>query len=698
MKVATAPATRGLAWWLAAALAALVFAAFWPALSGEFQNIDDDRLFTLQRSWRGLSPAHLRWMASTAALSHYYPLTWLTFGVDYELYGFEPPAGANEAPGYHVTSVALHALAAVALFFAARRLLALAAPSALQRTRDVAAALGACLWAVHPLRVESVVWLSERSDVLSTLFLFLALHAWLVWAERQRGASDSRSRSVATIAASGAGAALVLAGLDLSRVGVVAIGSTASFGAGVMLLIAGVVIAARGANARWYALASALVLCSLLSKAWGIVLPAVLLVIDAWPLRRWSWKQAFALVAEKAPLAALALVFARLARFGQASAGGDTVASWSDHTLHERIAQAGYGLAYYPFKTLAPADLQPLYGLPGSLSLSEPRWFLPLAAVIAVSLLALALRRRWPALLAAWVVFAILVSPVLGFSQSGPQLVADRYSYLSCVSLSLLIGAGAAVAIARAPRIAAPLALAAVAALGVATWRQSSVWSTSEKLWERAVEIDPGSGSNLMSLGALRSHQANAERDPARQKALLEQALALHTRASELSTDPLILRNAAQVHTALVRADPTRAQEHRLAALEFARRALEQAQREHKVTPDYHFDYGTDLINLGRFDEGLPHLRKFVAERPERLLGWVNLGVGLVLSGNVDEGLACLKRACEIEPNDVRPWETLAGMCEQVNRRAGALAAWRRVLALDPRHAAARQRVAALGG
>jgi Tfp pilus assembly protein PilF len=424
----------------------------------------------------------------------------------------------------------------------------------------------------------------------------------------------------------------------------------------------------------------------------------VLLVLDAWPLRRWSWSRAFALVAEKAPMLALAAVFARIARFAQSGGALDTVASWSDHTLHERIAQAGYGLAYYPAKTLVPTHLLPLYELPHEMSLGEPRWLVPMLAVIAVSAAAIALRKRVPALLPAWGAFALVVAPVLGFSQSGPQLVADRYSYLSCVSLTLLAGAGAALAMLRWPRVAVPLALAAFGALAVATWRQAAVWSTPRNLWERAVELDPARPDNLMSLGALRSSQALAERDPARAVELLDQALDLHTRALKLSDDPRILRNLAQVHTALVRADPQHAQQHRLAALEFSRQALELAVARNKAEPEYRFDYGTDLINLGRFDEGLPHLRAYVAERPDRLLGWINLGCGLVMSGKADEGLRCLERACQLEPNDVRPWETLAATHEHLKRNADALAAWRRVLAIEPRHPTARQRIAALGG
>jgi hypothetical protein len=155
-------------------------------------------------------------------------------------------------------------------------------------------------------------------------------------------------------------------------------------------------------------------------------MPALLLVLDVWPLRRVRGPGAvWRLVAEKAPFVALTLVFARLATWAQAGAG-EAMRALSDHGPGERLVQALYGLAWYPAKTVAPLDLAPIYALPPELSLADPRFALPALAVLAATALLVAMRRRWPGALAAWVAFAVIVSPVLGLAQSGPQLVADR--------------------------------------------------------------------------------------------------------------------------------------------------------------------------------------------------------------------------------------------------------------------------------
>src|SRR5207302_693630 len=145
-------------WVLALLVALVVFAAFAPALSNGFVNWDDDVNITDNPHFRGFSAAHLRWMFTTTLMGHYIPLTWLTLALDYALWGMNPR-------GYHLTSVLLHALDAALVFLVARRLL-----------RDApvgAAAAAALVFGLHPLRVESVAWVTERRDVVSGVFVLL---------------------------------------------------------------------------------------------------------------------------------------------------------------------------------------------------------------------------------------------------------------------------------------------------------------------------------------------------------------------------------------------------------------------------------------------------------------------------------------------------------------------------------------------
>src|SRR5512138_224970 len=171
--------------------------------------------FTDNPSYRGLSPSHLRWMFTTFHGGHWQPLSWMTLGLDYTLWGMNPL-------GYHLTNVLLHAVNALLVY----RLIAVLVPGVGAR----AAAVGALLFAIHPLRVESVAWVTERRDVLSGLFLLTVL-AYVRY------------------------------------------------------------VRARDAGQPWgipFGLSLACFALSLLAKAWGVTLPLVLLVLDVYPLRRFS--------------------------------------------------------------------------------------------------------------------------------------------------------------------------------------------------------------------------------------------------------------------------------------------------------------------------------------------------------------------------------------------------------------------------
>src|SRR3989441_1632266 len=171
--------------WLVPSLIALVtFAAFLPALQNQFVSWDDHENFRDNPHYRGLAWTQLHWMWTTHQ-GHYIPLTWMTLGLDYLLWGMNPL-------GYHLTSLLLHAANAVVFFFVVRRILALSLPSPSERDHALAVSAGfaALVFAIHPLRVESVAWATERRDVLSGLFYLLAILVYLrasQRAERGRG-------------------------------------------------------------------------------------------------------------------------------------------------------------------------------------------------------------------------------------------------------------------------------------------------------------------------------------------------------------------------------------------------------------------------------------------------------------------------------------------------------------------------------
>ena len=161
----------------------LAFVVFLPALDAGFVDWDDDRNFLWNEGYRGLGPRELQWMFTSTWMGHYIPLTWLSLGLNYALGGMEPW-------GYHLGNLLIHAANTALLFFVARRLLAVAGEDDRMHHHEggaaipLGAAVAALLWALHPLRVESVAWVTERRDVLCGFFYLLAVLAYLQGATR----------------------------------------------------------------------------------------------------------------------------------------------------------------------------------------------------------------------------------------------------------------------------------------------------------------------------------------------------------------------------------------------------------------------------------------------------------------------------------------------------------------------------------
>lgn len=425
------------------------FLCFTPALGGEFLNWDDNLVLTGHAAWRGLGGDQIRWAFSTFHAGHYHPLTWLSFELDYVLWGMNPR-------GYHLVNLLLHAATATLFYVVLLRLLERSGRFAGREVVSrLAAAGGALFFAVHPLRVESVAWITERRDVLSGGLLVLTVLAWLTWT--------------------------------------------------------------AGGGRRWYAIALASFALSLLSKAWGITLPVVLLLMDAYPLGRLRDRRPAALLLEKAPFIVLAVAAGAAAFMAQKQVGAMDIVQ--GHSGIERVLQAGYGLFFYPAKTVAPLALNPLYALKPDFNPYEAPYLVGAMAAAAVTAVLVLLRRRRPELFAAWAIYAVSVSPVLGLAQAGPQLVADRYSYLSCLPFAVLGAAGLAAWMSRpgaALRIPALGAAIVLAALGVSSWSYSHAWRDSVSLWTRAVRLDAKNAQAWYNLGSAkldRGDHAEAARD-----------------------------------------------------------------------------------------------------------------------------------------------------------------------------------------
>ncbi len=277
---------------------------------------------------------------------------------------------------------------------------------------------------------------------------------------------------------------------------------------------------ASAASRRWYGASLAFFAAALLSKAMAITLPVVLLLLDAYPLRRRAWR-------EKLPFFALSLAAGAVALVAQRAAGATSTLTFLGPL--ERAAIASYSLAFYLRKTLVPRGLSPIYELPARVDALASPYVASALAVLALSALVLALRRRWPAFTVVWASYVVTVLPVSGLVQVGPQLAADRYTYLSCLGFAVLAGGALARGWRAAePRRAARALLGAgagvlVLALVGLTLSQTRIWRDSETLWTRALAVGPSAIAHA-KLGVVRDEQGRPEEAIAHYR----QALRIH--------------------------------------------------------------------------------------------------------------------------------------------------------------------------
>jgi hypothetical protein len=440
-------APRGWVVGVAAVLCVLVCVAFWPAFSAGYVSWDDGQNFIANDKWHGLSGENVWWMLTTFHLGHYMPLTWVSFGLQYELFGEGPGPG-------HAVNIAVHAVNAMLFFFVTRWVLGLVLAGEREggysRLVTVASAVGAASFAVHPLRVECVAWITERRDVLSASLLLGALLAY--------------------------GRAVVVGGSGMR-------------------------------SWRWYAGAVVLLFLSCASKAWGMSFFVVLMALDVYPLRRvdgirgWFTRAGMWVALEKLPFAVIGFVTAAVASAAQdASIARKTLEEWG---VMERVVQSFYGLTFYLKQTVAPSTHSPFYELPVEVRPFEPEYLAAYFVVTSLVVFTLWCWRKAPGVGIGLFIYLVQVSPVLGVLQSGHQMVADRYSYLATMPFAVGLAwalvwmvrtsearAGLEGGL-RAARMGGVVMCGAVGALTAASYAQSTIWHSGKRLWEYATSVTP---------------------------------------------------------------------------------------------------------------------------------------------------------------------------------------------------------------
>jgi protein O-mannosyl-transferase len=411
---------------IAGALVLMTVAAYWPMGHNGFVNFDDQTYVTGNRHvGEGLSWQGVKWAFTEFHTCNWHPLTWMSHMLDVQLFGMH-------AKWHHLVSLAFHILNTLLLFGFLGRV-----------TRKVwASAFVAALFALHPLHVESVAWVAERKDVLSTFFWLGAMWMYAYYAKRPGWA---RYAGVAVFFALG-----------------------------------------------------------LMSKPMAVTLPLILLLLDYWPLERYdgngrnAGKSLWGLIVEKLPLVGMSVVSAIVTLQAQRGA----ISTLDMVSLPMRLANAIESYGRYMWEMVWPAGLAVLYPYPNHPQYAEAAAVL--ALLVAVTAAALYFGRRMKFLVVGWLWYMVILVPVIGLVQVGEQSHADRYTYLPLVGLLVIVAWAAAEAINRRPALRPGAVVAAAAILvvtGTVTFRQLSYWKDSISLFERAIAVTKDNHLAMTNLG-----------------------------------------------------------------------------------------------------------------------------------------------------------------------------------------------------
>lgn len=618
-------------------LVLLTLLAFAPCVANGFVDWDDPINILNNEDYRGLGPSQLRWAWTTTLLGVYQPLAWMLLEGQWAVWGLK-------ASGYHLTSVALHAANVVVLFALIRALLARARPDWDREAPwalATASGLAAAIFAVHPLRVEAVAWVSCQPYLPCALFAMLAALAYL-----KAHPSEGPTRW------------------------------------------------------GWWGAALGLFAAACLCKAVAAGAAVAFAAMDFYPLRRWGWRAAL----EKLPF--LAIAVACLAIAYEAKRREEVFLPLGRFGIEQRIAQAGYGAAFYLEKSVAPAGITMYYPVPPEVRLLDLRFAIRTTAAALLTVAAILLRRRCPGLLAAWVAYLAILAPNLGLARIGDQIAADRYGYLPTIGFAALLAGGLFLAIRHLGRPAIYSALLVIALLAALTARQCLVWRDSLSLWTHAYEHG-ASGNAVVNLGLGLARAGIGD---------LAGAEALYRRAIELRPDQARPRNNLglllihrgdfaegldQLHEA-ARIWPNDSGARRTLGyalwesgnIEAARAAFAEAVRLDPEFADARMRLGLALEALGRPDQADAELAEAARLAPDDADILRELGESRARRGKFAEAEVPLEALTRLEPEDDDARSLLAWALHRRQETREAVGRWTEILQRRPGHADSRARLA----
>tara|TARA_Y100000588_G_scaffold180651_1_gene194428 strand:+ start:185 stop:1888 length:1704 start_codon:yes stop_codon:yes gene_type:complete len=554
-----------------------------------FISLDDSAYITKNSNIKaGLTGESIAWAFSTSYSSNWHPVTWLSHMLDIELYGLNPR-------GHHRTNILFHIANTLLLFCVLLRM-----TGARWRSGFVAV-----LFAVHPLNIESVAWVSERKNVLSTLFWFLTVWAYISYAKKKR--------------------------------------------------------------IKNYLLVVLFLVLGLMSKPMLVTLPFVLLLLDYWPLKRFAGelptlKETRQLGLEKIPLFALAVASSVITYIVQKNSGA--MSSLENVPLDFRLANTLSSYVGYLWKMLWPDNLSIFYPYPNSIS--ESKTILCGLALVILTYLAIDVTRRMPYIAVGWFWYLGTLVPVIGLVQVGAQAMADRYMYIPMIGIFITIAWGLGGLKKNAEQYLFPILTPIIALmLAMATSHQLNYWASSTTLMKRALQTAKDKNADLSRTHKLLANALIQEQEF--EKAVFHYKESIRLNPNQTAPYNNIGNALAEIgeeeeaisyyqKAVKVGSNPASAYKN-LGNLFVIRKEFGKAIINYKgalkIEPNdsaSHINLGNALAESGEFESAINHYKVAIKLNPDKALTYLNLANVLSLIDNLTEARYYKEIAFKLNP------------------------------------------------